>query len=250
VDNLTSAIAGIIPPPNMTTDAINQLMHILKQQAKTAKNNATVQRVLKKPAHAERVLTKVEPNPKPATTPSAAPTANPTTNFPDLKIKYPNSDVEQPQHTPVVSQDNHESVSPPSANISHQCRGRTITEDFLFHMMDVPTPTQPFTTQQAALRKSPLQFLCDFASAVLDNKTGDLLEYCHLLKHSKYKDIWSKSLARIFNALQQPPRPLPSWQSKTYPKKDAGTSPTAGLFATILSRKKTPTARISRWEGI
>jgi hypothetical protein len=41
-DNLTSAIAGVIPPPNMTTDAIHQLMHIFKQQAKTAKNNATV----------------------------------------------------------------------------------------------------------------------------------------------------------------------------------------------------------------
>jgi hypothetical protein len=41
-DNLTSAIAGIIPPPNMTTDTIDQLMHIFKQQAETAKNNATV----------------------------------------------------------------------------------------------------------------------------------------------------------------------------------------------------------------
>jgi hypothetical protein len=32
VDNLTSAIAGVFPPPNMTTDAIDQLMHIFKQQ--------------------------------------------------------------------------------------------------------------------------------------------------------------------------------------------------------------------------
>ncbi len=46
-DNLTSAIAGIVPLPNMTTDTINQFMHIFKQQAKTAKNNATVQRMLK-----------------------------------------------------------------------------------------------------------------------------------------------------------------------------------------------------------
>jgi hypothetical protein len=57
-DNLTSAIAGILPPPNMTTDAIDQLMHIFKQQAKTINNNATVQRGLKKHAQAERVLTK------------------------------------------------------------------------------------------------------------------------------------------------------------------------------------------------
>jgi hypothetical protein len=58
--------------------------------------------------------------------------------------------------------------------------------------MYMPTPTQPFTTRQAALRKFLLQFLCNFASAVLNNETGDLLEYCHLLKHPKYKDVWSK----------------------------------------------------------
>jgi hypothetical protein len=144
----------------MTTDAINQLMPFFKQQAETTKNNATVQRVLKERAHAERVLTEAEPNPIPTTTPSAAPTANPTTTFSDLKIEYPNSDMGRPRQTPVVSQDNYKSISPPSANTRHQRRGRTIIEDFLFHMIDVPTPTQHFTNQQAALRKFPLQFLC------------------------------------------------------------------------------------------
>jgi hypothetical protein len=46
-DNITSAIAGAAPPPNMTTDVIDQLMHIFKQEAETTKNNATFQRVLK-----------------------------------------------------------------------------------------------------------------------------------------------------------------------------------------------------------
>jgi hypothetical protein len=41
-DNLILTIAGVVLPPNMTTDAINQLMHIFKQQAENAKNNATV----------------------------------------------------------------------------------------------------------------------------------------------------------------------------------------------------------------
>jgi hypothetical protein len=85
-DNLTSAIAGIIPPTNMTMDSIDQLMNIFKQQAETAKNDATVQSVLKECAHIERVLTKAEPNPTPTTTPSAAPTANPITTFSDLKL--------------------------------------------------------------------------------------------------------------------------------------------------------------------
>jgi hypothetical protein len=63
-------------------------------------------------------------------------------------------------------------------------------------MMDMPTPSQPFITRQAALQKFPLQFLCNFASAVVNNETGDLLEYRHLLKHPKYKDVWSKSFGK------------------------------------------------------
>jgi hypothetical protein len=65
-------------------------------------------------------------------------------------------------------------------------------QDYLFHMMDIPGFTKPFSNQQAASRKYPLKFQCDFASAVLDNKTGDLLEYRHLLRHPKYRDVWSK----------------------------------------------------------
>ncbi len=80
-----------------------------------------------------------------------------------------------------------------SSPASKQQKVRTITQDYLFHMMDIPGLTKPFSNQQAAACKYPLQFLCDFASAVLNDKTGDLLEYCHLLKHLKYKDIWSKS---------------------------------------------------------
>jgi hypothetical protein len=31
------------------------------------------------------------------------------------------------------------------------------------------------------------------ASTILDVETGELLEYCHLIKHPKYKDVWTKS---------------------------------------------------------
>jgi hypothetical protein len=40
-NNLTNAIAGIIPPPNITTDAIDQLINIFKLQAKKEKDAAT-----------------------------------------------------------------------------------------------------------------------------------------------------------------------------------------------------------------
>jgi hypothetical protein len=41
----------------------------------------------------------------------------------------------------------------------------------------------PFTPQQATSQRYPLQFLCDLAYAILDDETGDLLEYWHLMKH-------------------------------------------------------------------
>jgi hypothetical protein len=57
----------------------------------------------------------------------------------------------------------------------------------------IPGYKAPFTVRQAASRQYPLQFLCDLAYSVLDNKTGDLLEYRHLMKHPKYEDMWTKS---------------------------------------------------------
>jgi hypothetical protein len=59
--------------------------------------------------------------------------------------------------------------------------------------MEIPGYKAPFTAQQATSRKYPLQFLCDLAYAVLDDETGNLLEYHHLMKHPKYKDVWTKS---------------------------------------------------------
>jgi hypothetical protein len=58
--------------------------------------------------------------------------------------------------------------------------------------MEIPGLTKQFSNQQAASRRYPLKFLYDFASAVLDDETGDLLEYRHLLRHPKYRDVWSK----------------------------------------------------------
>jgi hypothetical protein len=165
----------------MTQDEVDQLMLIFKQQAKKAKDNATTQRVLKERAQAERVHNESMPSP---TGPSPPP---------PFEVDYPNIDLGNLRGTPVISQDeDNNKQSSPASNTCQQWKVRTITQDYLFHMMDIPGLTKPFSNQQAAAHKYPLQFLCDFASAVLDDKTGNLLEYRHLLKHPKYKDIWSK----------------------------------------------------------
>ncbi len=67
--------------------------------------------------------------------------------------------------------------------------------------MDISGCAKPFSNQQAASCKYPLQFLCDFASVVLDDETGDLLEYRHLLRHPKYRDVWSKSFGAEIHRL-------------------------------------------------
>ena len=46
-DDIITALAGVIPPPSMTTDAIAQLINIFKTQAKKEKDKATLQRVLR-----------------------------------------------------------------------------------------------------------------------------------------------------------------------------------------------------------
>jgi hypothetical protein len=48
---------------------------------------------------------------------------------------------------------------------------------------------------------SPIQFLWDFANAILDKDTGDLLEYHHLIKHSKYRNTWSQSFGKEIRCL-------------------------------------------------
>ncbi len=197
-NNLTDAIAGIIPPPNMTTNAIDQLINIFKLQAKKDKDVATAQRVSKEHVQAERVCTKTKDQ-----SPSMAPNAKPTTttvttpmSFPPLKVEYPDLNTGMLRGTPMISQDEMGNNLSPAANTCLQPKVRTITQDYLFHLMDTPGLPRLFPNQQAASCKYPLQFLCDFANAVLDDETGDLLEYRHLLKHPKYKEVWSKSFGK------------------------------------------------------
>jgi hypothetical protein len=71
----------------------------------------------------------------------------------------------------------------------------------MLQYMEIPGYKAPFTARQAASRKYPLQFLYDLAYAVLNDESGDLLEYHHLMKHPKYKDVWTKSFRKEIRRL-------------------------------------------------
>jgi hypothetical protein len=175
-------------------DAVDQLMVIFKQQARAANDAATAQRVIRERAQAERVIEDERQANESQT--SRTPTSFPPlpTTSPRFEIKERNDIPASPQGIPQITQDDSDDYNDsPVANTRQQRETRSLTQDFMLHCMEIPGYKAPFTARQAASRKYPLQFLCDLAYAVLDDKTGDLLEYCHLMKHPKYMDVWTKS---------------------------------------------------------
>jgi len=68
-------------------------------------------------------------------------------------------------------------------------------------MADVSGSGSAITAKSAASRKFPMQFLCDYANAVLDGKTGELLEYWHLIAHPKHKQAWGASFGNEIGRL-------------------------------------------------
>jgi hypothetical protein len=195
-DNLVDTINGIIPKHTVTSDAVEQLMEIFKMQAEKATCEARTQRVLREQAQAQRVKEQqlaAEQQASPSTT---------STSVPELEVNlYPNTDIGLLRGTPIISQDEDDDTSHPASNTRQQRKIRTLTQDYMLHMMEIPGYTAPFSPRQAASRTFPLQFLCDLAYAVLDDDTGDLLEYRHLIKHPKYKDTWSNSFGKEIRRL-------------------------------------------------
>ena len=68
------------------------------------------------------------------------------------------------------------------------------------------------SARSMASRKYSTQFLCDMAAAVLDDETGELLEYRHLIKRPKYKDAWHYSFGNEIGRLAQG---MPGWNVGT-----------------------------------
>ena len=75
---------------------------------------------------------------------------------------------------------------------------RMTRQQQLLNILDVANT--PFSARITSSRKYPLQFLTEYANALLDGDTGKLLEYRHLVKRPKYKRDWEYFLATILDA--------------------------------------------------
>lgn len=97
-----------------------------------------------------------------------------------LTVTYPEPSPDtEDMHLPIVSQENE-----PSQNIRSNRNKLLATIEIL---NSYPTPSQ------AAIKQYPLKFVTAFAGALLDKKTGKLLEYRHLIQRPKYKKDWGFS---------------------------------------------------------
>ena len=59
------------------------------------------------------------------------------------------------------------------------------------------------TTQQSAQQSYPHQFLADFVGVIIDDDTGKLIEYRHLIQLPKYKKSWGFSFGNEIGRLAQ-----------------------------------------------
>jgi hypothetical protein len=77
----------------------------------------------------------------------------------------------------------------------------SIATDVMLTVMQLSRPK--LNAQKLASRKYPLEMLCEFANAVMDDETGDMLEYRQLIKRPKYRDTWSKAFGKEIGRLAQ-----------------------------------------------
>ena len=69
--------------------------------------------------------------------------------------------------------------------------------------MDISGVGFMLTPKSTASRKFPKNFFSEMAAAVLDGDTGELLEYRHLMKNPKYKEIWGNLFGNKVGRLAQ-----------------------------------------------
>jgi hypothetical protein len=86
----------------------------------------------------------------------------------------------------------------------------------------------------------PLKFLCNWTSAVLDNETGNLLKYRHLLKHPKYKDVWSQLFSTEMHCLIITSKTTFSIKKEDIPNDQGHTFTYGRICCNYRSEKKDP----------
>jgi len=183
--DMTTALLGGVTTTNQSAEALKQLMDIFKANAEAEKlvENATrPQRVRMDDAKQQRVDRELKQA-------QATLAENPLDNANDSTIISHELENDEEQVT-----------DSPATNTRSK---RTLTQEVMLMTMDISGKASEFTPRQAATRQFPSDFIMEFAGAVLDGATGNLLEYRQLIKDPRYKEIWGVSFGDEIGRLAQ-----------------------------------------------
>ena len=145
----------------------------------------------------------------PGGTPSNVPTTSPS-NTPAPNHAPRDSPTSIPNLIPDTDSDSDsdDEYEEEEAAPRYQTRSQTkkqivsnITAEAILSTLEVTS--SKMDPAKLAARQFPLQVLCEIAGAVLDQETGDLLEYRQLINHPKYRREWSKSFGNEIGRLAQ-----------------------------------------------
>ena len=208
--DLTKALKGNIPPPLVKSaiDHIRELTDIfdetkekyqqrIEQQEMDSPEGAQSPRV--SPVHSPRVI--------PAQSPRV-PEVPETEPESDLIVEYP--PIQRRKGTPlpngiprynIISQD--ESTDTPARNTRSQAQIHSIMDEVMLSCVQLSTSSLRIDPRNAASRQYPMELLCEMAGAVLDDVTGDLLEYRHLAKHPRHRETWRPAFGKEIGRLAQ-----------------------------------------------
>jgi hypothetical protein len=109
-------------------------------------------------------------------------------------------DKDEDAPTPRVTSTSTEDEPIRRYNLQGTTRGNIMTDVMLSVVKFGNTKLAP---QRLASRRFPMQFLCEIAGAVMDEDTGDMLEYRHLVKIPKYRVVWTKAFGKEIGRLAQ-----------------------------------------------
>ena len=118
--------------------------------------------------------------------------------------RVPTTSEESRQDTTIPRVDsNANQDEPPRYNTRAQQRrvlGNITTEAMLSVLELTETRIEP---KRLAAKQFPMQFLFEVSGAVMDQETEDMMEYRHLLKNPKYREVWSKAFGKEIGRLAQ-----------------------------------------------
>ena len=255
-DKLASAITRVLPADNVTKNGVTALLEIFTKQANVAKDKIEEQRARQSKAASQRVQTetigdnaadqRVQADRTAAAAEQRVTAAVTTATAPTPTFEY--DDDEPLDGPPVITQDeDDDEIEPPAERYTNKLRSRqtrSMTDEWLYNMMEFPgittEVTNSVTPRMAASRKYPMQFLCEYANAVIDDETGEVMEYRHLLKNPKHRKRWQISFGKEIRRLATDTRTIKFVSKATIPRERLSDITYARIVCNERPEKKDP----------